>query len=407
MYAESTAAVPRGRHGASLTLRVLLGAMSQIRCGRLRVTTADGHEHEFEGAESGPCAAIHLHDPAALRKVFTRSDLGFAEAYMEGAWDTPDLASLLELGAVNEDSLAAVLATHPLVQVLQFLRHRLRRNSRRGSRRNIEYHYDLGNDFYRLWLDPGMTYSSAIFEHPGQSLGQAQQNKYRRLIERLGIGAADHVLEIGCGWGGFAVQAARDTGCRVTGITLSREQLAYARERVQREGLADRVELRLQDYRDVGERFDHIASVEMFEAVGERYWPVFFRTVHDRLRPGGRAALQVITIDDAHFEGYRSRADFIQRYIFPGGMLPSPRLFAEHSRAAGLSVADAAFFADDYARTLACWDERVQAQSAGIARLGFDNRFLRMWRYYLAYCEAGFRTRRVDLMQVVLERRPA
>ena len=392
-----------GRRG-DLAMRLVLAGLSQLRCGQLRVRAANGSARDYRGAGEGPTADLRIHDPARLVRRLTRGDLGFAEAYMDGAWDTSDLATLLELGALNEDALGRLLRMSGVVRALLGLRHRLRGNTRRGSRRNIAYHYDLGNDFYRLWLDPSMTYSSALFEPGAETLEAAQQAKYRRLVGLLAPVPDDPVLEIGCGWGGFAIEAARSTGCRVTGVTLSREQLAWARERVRREGLEDRVELRLQDYREVEGEFDRVASIEMFEAVGESFWPVFFRTVATRLKPGGRAAMQVITIDDEHFEGYRSTPDFIQRYIFPGGMLPSPSRFAGEVAAAGLEQAETAFFGAHYARTLACWEETVLRERPRITELGFDERFLRMWHYYLAYCQAGFRTGRVDLMQTVLRR---
>jgi len=283
------------------------------------------------------------------------------------------------------------------------LQHRWRRNHRRGSRRNIAFHYDLGNDFYRLWLDPGMTYSAALFAEPGEPLEAAQGRKYQRVLDRLGARPRAHILEIGCGWGGFAEHAARQ-GFRVTGITLSREQLAFARKRIAAAGLEDRVELRLQDYRDVNERFDHVVSIEMFEAVGEQYWQTYFETVQRALKPGGRASLQVITIDAARYEAYQREADFIQKYVFPGGMLPSVPAFDAAAQAAGLVAHEREFYGRDYADTLRRWDASVCANRHGIAALGFDERFLRLWRYYLAYCEAGFRTGRIDLMQVALAR---
>jgi cyclopropane-fatty-acyl-phospholipid synthase len=277
----------------------------------------------------------------------------------------------------------------------------MRRNSLRGSRRNIAFHYDLGNDFYRLWLDPSMTYSAALFDRPDESLEAAQERKYERMLAQLDASPGQHILEIGCGWGGFACHAA-SRGYRVTGLTLSREQLEYARKRVAQQGLSDRVELRLQDYRKLNERFDHIVSIEMFEAVGEAYWDTYFDTLRRSLKPGGRASLQVITIDEGRFESYRRRADFIQKYIFPGGMLPSVEAFTRHACANGLKLERLDMFGLDYARTLRRWDARVAARSGEIMAQGFDQRFINMWRYYLAYCEAGFRSDRIDLMQVTL-----
>jgi cyclopropane-fatty-acyl-phospholipid synthase len=284
------------------------------------------------------------------------------------------------------------------------LRHLARRNTRRGSRRNIAFHYDLGNDFYALWLDPGMTYSSAVFDAAGQSLQDAQDAKYRRLAESLDLKPGHHVLEIGCGWGGFAMTAARDYGCRVTAITLSGEQRRYAEERVRRAGLSDRIEVRLQDYRDVTGRFDRIASIEMFEAVGEERWPIFFNTVRERLKPGGVAGLQVITIEDGRYEAYQRSADFIQRYIFPGGMLPSPSALAAAIDRAGLTLNNVFAFGPSYAETLAAWQGRFQRAWPQIRQLGFDGRFKRLWEFYLAYCEAGFRAGAIDVAHYRIER---
>lgn len=281
------------------------------------------------------------------------------------------------------------------------LRHGLNRNSRRGSRANIAFHYDLGNDFYRLWLDRSMTYSSAIFADPQEALAQAQVRKYRRLLDSLEAKPGDHILEIGCGWGGFAELAARE-GYRITGLTLSREQLDFARQRIEAAGLSDRVELRLQDYRDLRGQFDHVVSIEMFEAVGEAYWSTYFDTVYRVLRPGGRAALQVITIDERVFDSYRRNADFIQLYIFPGGMLPSVSRFNRAAEQAGLRPGEQAFFGRDYAETLRRWHRQVVAHAEVLPALGYDERFLRTWRYYLSYCEAGFATGRTDLMQALL-----
>ena len=286
--------------------------------------------------------------------------------------------------------------------------HRLRLNTRRRARKNVAYHYDLGNDFYRLWLDPTMTYSCGLFADtaaatkPSAALEQAQRAKWDRLLSLIAPHPGSTLLEIGSGWGGFAIHAAQTYDCHVTGITLSAEQLAFAAERAREAGLADRVRFRLQDYRDVRDTFDYIASIEMFEAVGEAYWPHFFRQLRTCLRPGGRAGLQVITIDHGRFEVYRTRADFIQKYVFPGGMLPSPRAFEHEAATARLVMGTPDFFAASYAATLSCWLDSFDAARGQVAALGFDDRFIRMWRYYLAYCIAGFRNGMIDVMQVAL-----
>ena len=389
---------------AALPLRWLARALARIERGHLTLIDPAGRRVTLGGRNPGTEAVWRFRRPwRALMRVLRRGEIGFAEGYIAGDWTTPDLQGLLQFTMENEASLTR-LADRPAWQRhLDHLRHRLRRNSRRGSRANIRFHYDLGNDFYRHWLDPTMSYSSALFSKGDEALETAQQRKYLRLLERLDADEGAHILEIGCGWGGFAETAARQ-GYRVTGITLSEEQLAYARARIERAGLSDRVELRLQDYRDLDQQYDHVVSIEMFEAVGEEWWPTYFAKVNQCLRPGGRAALQVITIDERAFAHYRDNPDFIQLYIFPGGMLPPVPRFQEIAAAAGLRCREEAFFGEDYALTLRRWFEEVRRSAKIIEALGYSESFLRMWRYYLAYCEIGFRSGRVDLMQTILER---
>ena len=391
---------------SDLWLSILLRAVDRIGTGILSITLPDGTRRVFRGKDdAGPTAALVLHRSRAARRLILGGGVGFAEAYMDGDWDSPDLAALLDLAARNEQRMGGAVAGQLPLRLWHAIGHRLRPNSRRGSRRNIAAHYDLGNDFYRRWLDPTMTYSAALFERPDQPLEEAQLAKYRRLCDRLGLRPGHHVLEIGCGWGGFAEVAARDYGCRVTGITLSTEQLAYARERIRRAHLSDRVDFRLQDYRNTSGRYDRVVSIEMFEAIGEKFWPHYFATIRDRLKPDGLAALQVITIEDGRFEAYRRSADFIQRYIFPGGMLPSPSVLRKQLERGGFSLADVVEFGRDYGRTLGEWNRRFQASWHEIEPLGFDHRFKRMWEFYLAYCEGGFRAGAIDVTQMVI--RPA
>ncbi|WP_417492456.1 class I SAM-dependent methyltransferase [Maricaulis sp.] len=343
----------------------------------------------------------------AVLRLGASGALGFAEGYVNAEWETPDLRALLDVLARAFDRIDLARARSGPSRIFGQVQHWLNANTRQGSRRNIAFHYDLGNAFYALWLDESMTYSSACFTAPDQTLEAAQAEKYRRICVAAGLEPGDHVLEIGCGWGGFAEVAARDFGCRVTGVTLSAEQLAYARERISKAGLADQVALQLRDYRDVDEQFDAIVSIEMFEAVGEAHWPVYFDRLAHCLKPGGRAALQIITLREDDFDDYRNTVDFIQKYVFPGGMLPPPSALAREARRAGLEDLGADMFGEDYAETLHRWHVRFNAAWPQIGELGFDERFARIWRYYLAYCEAGFRSGRCDVGQFVYRKPPA
>ncbi|MGB5948498.1 MAG: cyclopropane-fatty-acyl-phospholipid synthase family protein [Parvibaculum sp.] len=390
--------------GLPRLLRLVFRALVHMRHGSLTILLPDGRRLRFSGREPGADAVMEIRDFGLARRLFAAGDLGAAEAFLDGMWDSPNIASFLELFARNRDVLRERFLGLGAVRLGARLLHLVRRNSRRGARRNIEFHYDLGNGFYRRWLDGTMTYSSARFAHQGQDLSDAQINKYRSLAERIDLRPEHHLLEIGSGWGGFAEFAASQIGCRVTGITISKEQLAFARERIAAKGLSDRVEIRYQDYRDVEERFDRVASIEMFEAVGEAYWPAYFDKLRDCLKPGGVAGLQIITIEDSIFPAYRKSADFIQRYIFPGGMLPSPSALREQVARAGLTWAGNLDFGLDYAETLKLWRQRFRAAWPDIQHLGFDERFRRLWEYYLAYCEAGFRAGAIDVTQVTLTR---
>jgi cyclopropane-fatty-acyl-phospholipid synthase len=376
----------------------------RLKAGRLSLRFPNGAERQFAGSEAGPSAVIQINKARAVRRLLIGGDLGFAKSYLDGDWETPDLGAVMELALANEEALASVIRANPVASLVAFVRHRLRHNSRSGSRRNIAYHYDLGNEFYRTWLDDTMTYSSALYDQPETLLSEAQTAKYSRIIRELGIGAEDHVLEIGCGWGGFAEQAIRETGCRVTGLTLSREQAAFARERLEKAGMTERADIRLEDYRDCRGEFSKIVSIEMFEAVGEEHWPTYFGRVRELLKPAGQAMVQVITIAGDRFDAYRRDADYIQTYIFPGGMLPSIEAFKSTAERARLKIADAFGFGRDYDRTLIAWDKSFRANWQKIAPLGFDQRFFRMWHYYLHYCAVGFRSGRLDVVQFRLAR---
>jgi cyclopropane-fatty-acyl-phospholipid synthase len=386
------------RRGVNLVLRLAGG----LHCGSLEIELPDGTRRLFQGTEDGPHATLRLRNGRLARRYLAGGSLGFAEGYIDGDWDTPDLAALLALLSLNEQAWGDGYFGSLWHRCVRRVQHLLRPNTRGGSRRNIYAHYDLGNEFFAAWLDPSMTYSSALFAEGVEDLEAAQKAKYRNLAQEIAVGPGQRVLEIGSGWGGFAVTAAKEFGARVTSITVSRAQAEYARARVFKEGLNEQVEIRLQDYRDVTGGFDRIASIEMFEAVGERFWPAYFRTLRERLLPGGTAGLQLITIADRYFDAYRRNVDFIQAYIFPGGMLPSPAALDREAARAGLTRTSEIGFGESYARTLALWNHRFQAAWPTIVVLNFDERFRRIWTYYLAYCEAGFRTRSIDVVQTVL-----
>jgi cyclopropane-fatty-acyl-phospholipid synthase len=387
-------------------LQLALQFAKMLRAGKLNMVLPDGSTHHFEGVEPGPSATLIVKDPRMVAKLAFGGCLGLCEGYLENMWDSPNVSDVLALGTANEVAFDAMLRGKRWARFASWLMHKLRPNTRKGSRKNIAEHYDLGNDFYAEWLDPSMTYSSALFEEGVNDLEAAQAQKYRRLCQSLGLKPGMSVLEIGCGWGGFAEMAAGEFGAIVTGITLSTEQLAYAQARIAKAGLSDKVTLKLQDYRDTRGTFDRIASIEMFEAVGEEYWPIYFQTVRDRLAPGGRAGLQVITIADRFFADYRKTADFIQRYIFPGGMLPSPTRLREEISAAGLSLTEQNWFGRDYAETLNRWNVVFQQKWQKISGLSaqYDERFKRLWEFYLGYCEVGFNAGWTDVGQIVLER---
>ncbi|MEO1193904.1 MAG: cyclopropane-fatty-acyl-phospholipid synthase family protein [Pseudomonadota bacterium] len=388
--------MPPARH---LLLRYLT---RKTRAGRVSITLPDGSRAELVGAEPGPEAEITVHRPRLLRRLLLGGANGFADAYLDGDFDTPDLTQLLLFGAANQTAWGSLLRGRWPLRLAAHLGHRLRPNSKPGSRRNIAAHYDLGNSFYRLWLDRSLTYSSAVFAEADQPLEEAQRNKYRLICEAAGIRQGDSVLEIGCGWGGFAIYAAQERQARVTAVTISDAQFDAASKRVHDAGLEDRVTLLKSDYRDLKGSYDAIVSIEMIEAVGERYWPTYFAKLRSLSQPGGKVALQAITIDEGQVAHYRRSADFIQRHIFPGGMLPSRSQIGDAAQAAGLRVAQDGGYGLDYAQTLALWRQRFEAAWQDVATLGFDQRFRRLWRYYLSYCEAGFRAGRIDLRQIVL-----
>jgi cyclopropane-fatty-acyl-phospholipid synthase len=375
----------------------------RVRHGSMHVIWPNGRKALYDSGVPGPVAIVRMHRFRALSRLTLAGPIGFADAYVDGDWDSPDLAAVAHFAALNAARERANAATAPALRAFHSLRHGLRTNSRGGSRRNIAAHYDLGNDFYRAWLDPTMSYSSGLFLGTA-NLAEAQRIKYRRMLDLIAIQPGDHILEIGCGWGGFAELAARERGARVTAVTISRAQHDHAAARIASLGLADKVDILLRDYRDIAGRYDAVVSIEMVEAVGERYWPHFFGTVRDALRPGGRAALQAITIAEDRFARYRRTPDFIQARIFPGGMLPTRTALTEQAGRVGLAPLRDDGFGAHYAATLAEWSRRFETAWPEIRALGFDGRFRRLWLFYLAYCEGGFRSGAVDLRQSLFTR---
>jgi cyclopropane-fatty-acyl-phospholipid synthase len=388
-----------------LAKRVLCVALGHMRAGSVAITWPDGSSQTF-GPEADDVVEVVFTERAVLRRVLLGGALGFAEAYMADQVRVSDMPRLINLVIENETDQLPVLQGSLVMRLWHKWRHYRRSNSKADSRRNIAFHYDLGNDFYRQWLDPSMTYSSALFEAEEQSLEAAQRAKYRQIAALAGVGAGDKVLEIGCGWGGFAELAAGEIGCEVTGLTLSQEQAKFARERLDGAGLADMADIQLLDYRDCQGEFDAVVSIEMFEAIGERHWPLYFERLRDRLKPGKLAALQIITIAEGRFQTYRANADFIQRYVFPGGMLPTKTVLQNLSRQVGLDVVSMRGFGQSYARTLATWRDSFHATWSSLAHLGFDQRFRNMWDYYLSYCQAGFEKSCIDVVHLQL-RKPA
>ncbi|SNY94242.1 cyclopropane-fatty-acyl-phospholipid synthase [Cohaesibacter sp. ES.047] len=388
-----------------LWYKLLSPFLSHLKSGRLDITVPSGGHLVFGGDDqSGPIARMTVHRHRALWRILMRGPLGVAESYMDGDWSCEDLTTLFDLFLKNPAVFDALRTRGSLAHWVARLKHLRRANSVKGSRRNIAYHYDLGNDFYSLWLDPTMTYSSAYRYGETDTLEEAQIRKLDKALDLSGLKQGDHMLEIGCGWGALAERAAL-RGIDLDGLTLSTEQLEYANERAKTKGFDDKARFHLRDYRHETGTYDAIISIEMIEAVGEEHWPTYFKTLFENLRPGGRAVLQAITIDEANYERYRRSADFIQTFIFPGGMLPSVKLLHHQAEKAGLVATHAEGFALDYARTLATWRDRFLAQWSEITQLGdYDERFRRMWEYYLSYCEAGFSNGTIDVGHYVYER---
>lgn len=381
----------------ALFLRTLQG----IEVGQIEVTTPEGEKLKFKGSRAGVSVKLKIYDWRFCERIFLKSDIGLGESYIRKEWHSDNVNGLIQLAVANEKILGRIVLGSALSILYYRVKHMLNRNTKKGSKRNILAHYDLGNEFYKLWLDESMTYSSALFGDADIDLKDAQARKYQHIIDQLKAKPGDHILEIGCGWGGFAEYAA-EQGYRVTGITISEEQHEYARVRVQRFGSL--VDIQLKDYRDLSGNFDHVVSIEMFEALGQSYWPTYFSVIDKVLKPTGNAIVQSITIRNESFASYARGTDFIQQYIFPGGMLPSPKKFVQVAQKQGLKLTATTDFGLDYAKTLAAWELNFTEVEQKVRDMGFDDSFIRMWRFYLKYCQGGFEAEKLGVSQFRLAR---
>ncbi|MDG1377740.1 MAG: cyclopropane-fatty-acyl-phospholipid synthase [Yoonia sp.] len=394
----------KGQENLPRYFAAVFDVIQTLKRGRLDIELPDGRVFRAEGQQAGHMATLQVHNPDIFARTIREGDLGFCEAYMDGWWSTPDLMAFMDLIHDDAEEMYDGFPGQFLVRAYERLRFWLQGNSKKQARKNISYHYDLGNDFYGLWLDKTMTYSSAKFETGQEDLATAQTLKYKSMVDQMGVNAGDHVLEIGCGWGGFAEYAAKERGLRVTGLTISKEQHDYAVARMARLGLSDMVTIKLQDYRDETGQYDGIASIEMFEAVGEEYWPIYFETLRKCLKPNKHATLQIITVAHRRWAVYKRGVDFIQKYIFPGGMLPSPVILRQTAETAGLSTVRSIEFGESYSETLRLWYDDFNGKWDAVAELGFDDRFRRMWNFYLTSCAATFHSGNCDVTQITLTR---
>ena len=384
--------------------RRVFDLVGKLNSGRVDFVLPDGRRFRAEGKCPGPVAEITINNPEVFARLIREGDLGFSDAYLDEWWTTPDLQTFMDFIHADNDDMYDGFSGIAIVRAWEKVRFWFQSNSKRQALKNISHHYDLGNDFYSLWLDDTMTYSSALFNTGQESLENAQIAKYASMIDQMGVKPGDHVLEIGCGWGGFAEYAAKERGLKVTGLTISKEQLLYAQKRIKNKGLEDKVDLKLQDYRDEKGVYDGVASIEMFEAVGEKYWPIYFETIKHCLKPGRQATLQIITVHDARWDVYRKSVDFIQKYIFPGGMLPSPTVLRQEVTKAGLRVQHSIEFGKSYSQTLRRWFDVFNDQRDTINDMGFDDRFRRMWNFYLTSCAATFESGNCDVTQITLQK---
>lgn len=378
-----------------------LQAFENIEYGSINVTMPNGKVYEYQGKQAGPKGEMIIHDTSMIINLYVRGDIGFADDYRRGKWDSPNLVALIQACLLNEEALDKCIFGSSFFRTAIRFSYMFKRNTISGSRNNIHAHYDIGNEFYKLWLDETMSYSAAIFNDNNQSLANAQNNKYDRILQRLG-GNPSNILEVGCGWGGFAEQAIATAGHKIKGLTISTEQHGYARERVSKLGCKDSV-IALEDYRLQTQKFDNIVSIEMFEAVGEKYWKTYFDKIASVMNAKGKAVIQTITIDDKYFERYKKGGDFIRSFIFPGGMLPSKKVFKQNALNSGLKTTDLYEFGHDYATTLKIWLKNFESKCHEVRALGMDEKFIRIWRYYLAACAASFDVGRTNVMQVELQ----
>lgn len=390
-------------HKPSRKQKIIESLVHRFEHGKFDIYFPNGYVISHKGSKKGPHGILVVKNEACFTRFLKAGILGICESYIHDEWDTPNMAALYTLCLINEKAIEKELMGKPVVRFISKIYHLLRPNTRKGSKKNISKHYDLGNNFYKLWLDPSMTYSSALFTSAKQSLEEAQITKYKRLADQLKIKKGDRLLEVGCGWGGFAEYVATHYDVNVVCLTISEEQLRYAQKRMKDKKLDKKVEIRFQDYRDIHEKFDAIVSIEMFEAVGEEYWDTYFTTLKKCLNKNGTIALQIITIADHYFEQYRTTADYIQRYIFPGGMLPSTAILNKIITKNGFRLTQEKDFGFDYAKTLMIWNKNFQKNWSKIEKLGFDRKFKRTWEQYLAYCTAGFLTKNIDVVQLTLK----
>lgn len=396
----------KGQDNLPRYFAAVFDVIGRIPRGRLDIVLPDGRHFRAEGRSPGFVAELRVLNPDLFARLIREGDLGFCEAYIDGWWTTPDLMAFMDLVHDEAEEIYDGFPGQRLVRAYEKLRFWLQSNSKRQARKNISHHYDLGNEFYALWLDETMTYSSAKFDSGQEPLERAQIHKYASMVDEMGAQPGDHVLEIGCGWGGFAEYAAKERGLRVTGLTISQAQHDYAVERIRKAGLSDMVDIKMQDYRDERGTYDGIASIEMFEAVGEKYWPTYFNTLRDRLKPGKNATLQIITVQDKRWHVYKRGVDFIQKYIFPGGMLPSPSALRAEIEKSGLHIARSIEFGQSYSLTLRRWHETFNAKWDQVAAMGFDDRFRRMWNFYLTSCAGTFHSGNCDVTQITVTRAP-